>query len=548
MQRARLTTVSVFAVCVTAPAIASVVEYTDEASFLASITGESMTDGYETYAVDAPFGSRTISLDYFDVAYDGTTDFGVTDLVDPEFGVNPVSGHQHLRVNYGGGQSVNARFTFVVPIEAFGTFVTDIDLAPLSYQAGLTDGTVVEGTVSEVTGNGGVSYFGLNAEASGARIEWINMCMTATEFDGVFFDETTVSVPVNTVIMDWTTVGDAGNPADPTTGLGSVGYEYRIGTYEVTNAQYVAFLNSVAASDPNFLYHQFMGSSLIGGIIRSGSDGSYTYSVKANMGNKPVNYVDFASAARMANWMTNGQGSGDTESGAYTFTGTLSVSGVTRDLSNPNQVFVPTEDEWYKAAFHQPAADGGDTDSYWLYATQSNAVPTVASATSIGDVANPGQDVVNYDKGADWNGSSFGNLTTVGSAGSTTYYGLFDMNGNVYEWNEAVLSTDDIVSGTRGGGFSLPEAGLVASHVPPFGLSVGYRIILTGFRLASPVPLPSTPDPTDFDGDGRTDISDLLLLLSVFNTNSTDGDTNNDGVVDITDLLALLAAFDQSCN
>ena len=31
------------------------------------------------------------------------------------------------------------------------------------------------------------------------------------------------------------------------------------------------------------------------------------------MGNKPVNYVSFWDAARFANWLTNGQGSGGTE-------------------------------------------------------------------------------------------------------------------------------------------------------------------------------------------------------------------------------------------
>jgi sulfatase modifying factor 1 len=40
------------------------------------------------------------------------------------------------------------------------------------------------------------------------------------------------------VIIEYVTVGDAGNAAD-TTGYGAVAYEYRIGTYEVTNAQYV---------------------------------------------------------------------------------------------------------------------------------------------------------------------------------------------------------------------------------------------------------------------------------------------------------------------
>lgn len=288
------------------------------------------------------------------------------------------------------------------------------------------------------------------------------------------------------VTMDWSTVGNAGNAADPTTGFGAVGYEYRIGTYEVTNAQYAAFLNSVAASDPNGLYNTNMGSNARGGITRSGSDGSYTYTVKANMGDKPVNYVSWYDAARMANWMTNGQGSGGTESGVYTLTGATSISVITRDLSNPNQVFLPTEDEWHKAAYHQPASQGGDADDYWLYATQSNSLPTTAIATGIGDVANPEQGVVNYFRGADWNGQN-GNVTTVGSAGSTSFYGAFDMNGNVWEWNETLIGSS---RGLRGGSFLNLEDVLRSSL--RFGSNPSNVSLLNGFRLASPVPGPGS--------------------------------------------------------
>lgn len=288
--------------------------------------------------------------------------------------------------------------------------------------------------------------------------------------------------------MDWVTVGNAGNAADPTTGFGSVGYEYRIGTYEVTNSQYAAFLNRVAASDPHGLYSTSMGSNARGGITRSGSAGSYTYSVKPNMGDKPVNFVSWFDAARMSNWMTNGQGSGGTESGVYTFTGATSISGITRDLSNPNQVFIPNEDEWYKAAYHQPFSQGGDADNYWLYATQSNSLPIVASATGTGDVANPGQDVVNYLNGADWNGQD-GNVTTVGSAGSTSFYGAFDMNGNVWEWNETLIVGSS--RGLRGGSFSNVE-GVLRSSGRSFLNPTNDLNPFSGFRLASPVPGPGS--------------------------------------------------------
>ncbi len=230
-----------------------------------------------------------------------------------------------------------------------------------------------------------------------------------------------------------------------------------------------------------------MGSDPRGGITRSGSDGSYTYSVKANMGDKPVNFVSWHDATRMANWMTNGQGSGGTEFGFYTLTGPTSISAITRDLSNPNQVFIPTEDEWYKAAYHQPASQGGPGSGYWLYATQSNSAPTIATATSTGDVANPGPNVVNYLLGANWNELN-GNVTTVGSAGSTSFYGAFDMNGNVWEWNETLILSSR--RGQRGGAFDLNEVSL-RSWNRFISVPVDENSSL-GFRLASPVPGPGS--------------------------------------------------------
>ena len=58
-------------------------------------------------------------------------------------------------------------------------------------------------------------------------------------------------------------------------------YSYSIGTYEVTNAQYAEFLNAKAQSDPLGLYNPAMAYYVYARINRSGSDGSYTYSVVA---------------------------------------------------------------------------------------------------------------------------------------------------------------------------------------------------------------------------------------------------------------------------
>ncbi len=134
------------------------------------------------------------------------------------------------------------------------------------------------------------------------------------------------------VTMDWTFIGNPGNEADDPEQstcnypaeqpCGAVGYEYYIGTYEVTNAQYTEFLNAVADADPNGVYHTLMADeSLYGGITRSGSSGSYTYSAIAGREQMPVNYVSYYDAVRFVNWLNNGQpigpqASATTEDGA----------------------------------------------------------------------------------------------------------------------------------------------------------------------------------------------------------------------------------------
>lgn len=137
------------------------------------------------------------------------------------------------------------------------------------------------------------------------------------------------------VTIDLVTVVDPGN--DTNTGsVGSVDYNYQIGTFEVMNSQYVEFLNSVAATDTYGLYQPMMGFSAWGGITRSGSSGGYTYSVKANMSDKPVNYISFYDAVRFVNWLENGQpigaqGPGTTETGTYSL---FTVGGSTTNASS----------------------------------------------------------------------------------------------------------------------------------------------------------------------------------------------------------------------
>ena len=312
------------------------------------------------------------------------------------------------------------------------------------------------------------------------------------------------------VSFEWATIENLDNAADPLNegdipGIGSVGYEYRIAKHEVTNDQYAEFLNAVAATDPNGLYTTFMGSDVRSGLRRGGDSGSFTYHVKSNMDNKPVNYVSFFDAMRFVNWLHNGRPTGaqdasTTEDGVYTISDALSE---TRRFGA--RFFIPTENEWYKAAYHQPSANGGDIDDYWLYPTASNSVPTIATANATGDISNPGTNVANYARGADWNGEN-GHVTTVGSAGplSESFYGTSGQGGNVWEWNETLVSASS--RGSRGGSWTISASGLRSSFQFSFDPSLeGFDV---GFRIASP----SRECSADLDGDGDVDLLDFGLF------------------------------------
>ena len=73
------------------------------------------------------------------------------------------------------------------------------------------------------------------------------------------------------ITIDTVAVGNAHNAADTATGYGSVGYNYNIGEYEVTAAQYTDFLNNKAKSDPYGLYNTSMTSTMGCQIERIGA-------------------------------------------------------------------------------------------------------------------------------------------------------------------------------------------------------------------------------------------------------------------------------------
>ena len=271
------------------------------------------------------------------------------------------------------------------------------------------------------------------------------------------------SIEIDTVL-----VGNAGN-ANDTTGYGGVSYDYHIGTYEVTNSQYTAFLNATAATDTHSLYNSNMNSSSYGGIQQSGTSGSFTYSVKTDMGNKSVNFVSFWDAARFTNWLTNGQGSGDTETGVYNLNGTTAPTNdtITRNATawNDGGVAIASEHEWYKAAYYDPTLNSGD-GGYWDYAHQSDSITTADA---------------NY-------ASSGGTVTDVGTCSDdASYYGTFDQGGNVWEWNDTIIGSS---RGARGGAFGgSGPSNLQSSFRPNVSLPT-YEHSSIGFRVSSLAPIP----------------------------------------------------------
>jgi formylglycine-generating enzyme required for sulfatase activity len=292
--------------------------------------------------------------------------------------------------------------------------------------------------------------------------------------------------PAHAVTIDWVTVGDAGNTAD-NTGYGVVADAFRMMKFEFTNQQYTDFLNSVAATDTYSLYDTSMGTNPRSGITQSGpGPGSWSYSVRSNMGDKPVNYVNWFDAARVANWLHNGAtSSSSTETGAYTL-----VNGQTSGMAparNANAKFyIPTEDQWYKAAYYK----GGNTNAgYWDYATQSDTAPApvTSGSTGIGSAGGVGN-FANYKDAADWNGQN-GNVTTVATNGGPSAYDLYDMGGNVQEWNDLTGNANSS-RGLRGGKWtSFFPTDMSSSDSITYDASFANDTI--GFRLAA-VPEPST--------------------------------------------------------
>jgi formylglycine-generating enzyme required for sulfatase activity len=198
----------------------------------------------------------------------------------------------------------------------------------------------------------------------------------------------------NQFSIDFVNIGNEGNAAD-SSGYGAVGYNYRIGKFEVT-------------------LDQLAKARAVDSLISDGDEGYWNDGTRTVGAAGPASHVSAYEAMKFANWLT----SGSAVNGAYQFNaGGTTLLAVDRDaaVTAYGTVYVlPSEDEWYKAAYYKPVNDG----SYSLYASGLDTVPV--HGTSSG-----------------WNYYNAGyvndppNYTWETGFGAEEQNGTFDMNGNV---------------------------------------------------------------------------------------------------------------------
>jgi hypothetical protein len=276
----------------------------------------------------------------------------------------------------------------------------------------------------------------------------------------------------NQFTMDFVTIGNPGNAAD-TTGLpnpaGAVGYTYDIGKFEVSEDMITKY-NAIFGTSNNL-------------VITKDTRGT----------NKPATSITWNEAARFVNWLNTSTGN----QAAYKFT----TSGVNDNLvlwssvdagydannqyrNSLAKYFLPSYNEWYKAAFYDPNKLGGA--GYWNYATGSDSAPTAVTGGTTAGTAVYAQSFVQGP-------------ADVTNAGGISPYGVMGLSGNVFEWEESssdlANNSGSSLRGFRGGWWlqtnSINLSSSTRNSASPSVQNNGY-----GFRVASmPSSGPTTPVP-----------------------------------------------------
>jgi formylglycine-generating enzyme required for sulfatase activity len=283
--------------------------------------------------------------------------------------------------------------------------------------------------------------------------------------------------------FQWATIGDPGNRAATQAEApgfynsggtpyfsepGRVDYTFRMATTEVTNAQYLDFLN---AYRPHF---DGQYDSLLTGRYIYHDLSTDEFTIGTGMENRAT-AVTWRMAARYTNWLHNGKGNeaSDFETGVYD-TSTFGRDPDTNQLTdqaerNPGSTFwIPTISEWTKGMYWDPDKSGG-AGGYWLYHNGSDS-PAIYDLPGNGGTSNAGTQF----------------HLDVASYAATSPWGLFDGSGGEREMLENTDGSVRFIAGSlwsSGPADSRDRIGALGVTAPDLGLM--------GFRVAGVVPSPA---------------------------------------------------------
>jgi hypothetical protein len=271
----------------------------------------------------------------------------------------------------------------------------------------------------------------------------------------------------NQFSIDFTLISGSTNPASGIpAGSGfsftGVADDYRIGKFEITNDQWDRFKSAW-------------------GPVAGSPTGAYDGITFWTGTNIPANAISWYEAAQFVNWLNTSTG----HQPAYKFTGTPGTSNYTLGIWNASEAdgginlyrhkdafyFLPTENEWVKAA-------------YW----NGTAMKTYANASS-GDLVSglPNPAKWNYDPSAGYAPWAVG-------SGAAELNGTYDMMGNLWEWMEGPYHAGEYLSGAerclRSGAYGTDNTALRSSYRIFYTLP-NLEGVNVGFRVAS-VPEPAT--------------------------------------------------------
>jgi hypothetical protein len=297
--------------------------------------------------------------------------------------------------------------------------------------------------------------------------------------------------------IDFVTIGSPGNagydgpnPGFFGAGRGGVAYEYRIGRFEITTAQWMQFVNTFSTQGDEF--RLFAVPNRWGAV----EDPNYQGPGRRWMlppgvpdaGMRPVFGPTWREAALYCNWLHNEQPADFAmiQDGAYdASTFTFNSDGTFNDqrTHNPGALFwIPTLDEWIKAAHFDPNRFGPGQPGYWTYSHGSEE-PPIPGPPGVGETS------------AGYRIEPFGHFDIPLGAypGGLSPWGLFDVTGGTEEWTEETLEE---IYGHRM--FRVAD-GVFAGHTNWVSDQIGWGAVrgpndqaFAGLRIASVVPGPAS--------------------------------------------------------